>query len=99
MGSSLRGLVPILIALLLVSPVRAQCPPPNYDCSQGCDLVQYWTDCLEWYQCGSREGPSCPVCAETGYEIRQWNGPEGECNILCGYLYDYLCSCLVYCVE
>jgi hypothetical protein len=96
---ALYGLIPVVVALILVRPVHAQCPSPTYDCNWGCDLVQSWSDCLDWYQCGQREGPSCPVCLEIGFDVLQPSEPGGPCNYLCGYQWDWLCGCVVYCVE
>lgn len=99
---TLRGipcaLAAIVFALVTAAPIDAQCPMPSWDCSEGCDLVQRWYDCLEWYPCGAPHGYYYPACMEYAFDIL-WDIPPLGCSYWCGTLLDWRCDCLVLYVE
>ena len=92
------GIANLLIAAVLAlhvlsARVEAQarrCPDPIWGCSQGCDLI--WIN--EWCTDILCEGGVFEMtCFVREYVIVQ--AQHGYCNVYCGNLYDFVCSCFV----
>lgn len=93
-----KGMVQLLVGLatclVLVSAgpatVNAMCPAPYGTCYEGCDMYIYDTWCNVGYgPCDAGE-PSrrCKV-----FELIIVAQDGDECNMMCGWYYDYTCEC------
>lgn len=79
------------LTVFFAGPAYAQqpCPPPMWTCSEGCDLQWDGVYC---------SGVYCAYfpfikCSENTYIVLQWNPASGTCNLICGFMYDFNCSC------